>query len=135
MDILKRLDEILKSCGMGRRELALLSGISPSTLQTAFTRQGAISVSNLLKICDTLDLSPNDLLGVTIKGSTFGTRMASARKIKGYTQETLADILGMSTGSVQQYELNKRRPNIDMLKKICTCLEVTPNEMLNMGSE
>ena len=62
----------------------------------------------------------------------LGPRMAAARKRKGITQKELAEKLNLATGTVQQYELGKRRPFIDVLTKIADILEVSVDSLLSV---
>ena len=49
---------------------------------------------------------------------------------KGYTQKQLAEKCGMATGTIQQYELNKREPRREQLQKIATALNVPLYELM-----
>jgi transcriptional regulator with XRE-family HTH domain len=48
----------------------------------------------------------------------FGERIRQARKKKGYTQSELAEIVGISTSSVGQFEVGKNKPTLENLVKI-----------------
>lgn len=61
---------------------------------------------------------------------TLGQIMQKIRKEKGYTQKQLAEKCGMATGTIQQYELNKREPRREQLQKIATALEVPLYELM-----
>lgn len=54
----------------------------------------------------------------------FSTLLRTARKEAGLTQKQLADLLGVATGTVQQWELGARFPRVEMLKKIEDKLEI-----------
>ena len=60
----------------------------------------------------------------------MGKRIKEARKQAGLTQKELAQKLGLATGTVQQYELNKRSPRIEQLKEIASVLDVTLEYLL-----
>lgn len=62
---------------------------------------------------------------------TFGKRMQKTRKLRGFTQEELANKCGVVTGTIQQYELDKRRPKPDMLQKIAYFLHVQTDYLLH----
>ncbi len=53
------------------------------------------------------------------------------RKERGFTQQQLADELGMHIKSYQRYECGTRRPNIYMLLKIADILGVKASELLD----
>ena len=48
----------------------------------------------------------------------FGERVKLARKSKGYTQSRLANLIGISTSSVGQFEVGKNKPTVENLIKI-----------------
>lgn len=52
------------------------------------------------------------------------------RKERGFTQQQLADELGMHIKSYQRYECGTRRPNIYMLLKIADILGVKASALL-----
>lgn len=54
----------------------------------------------------------------------FSLLLKTARKEAGYTQKELADILGVATGTVQQWELGTRFPRVAMLKNIENTLKI-----------
>ena len=57
---------------------------------------------------------------------TIGERIKKARIKSGLTQRELAEQCGLSTGTIQQYELNKRTPkNRDILNTIANVLNVS----------
>lgn len=60
----------------------------------------------------------------------LGPRIAAARKAKDLTQKELAEKLGLATGTVQQYELGKRRPDVDALRQIAALLEVSVDALV-----
>lgn len=61
---------------------------------------------------------------------TLGKRIQEARKNRGITQKQLAEILGTATGTVQQYELDKRQPRMTQLQKIAAALNISVAELL-----
>ena len=57
--------------------------------------------------------------------------MKRIRKERGFTQQQLADELGLHLKSYQRYESGNRRPNIYMLLKIADILGVKASELLD----
>jgi transcriptional regulator with XRE-family HTH domain len=49
----------------------------------------------------------------------FGYKIKLIRKTKGYTQKKFAELLECATISLQQYELGKREPKSEFMKKLC----------------
>lgn len=52
----------------------------------------------------------------------IGTLIRKHRLENGLTQKQLAELLGVATGTIQQYELNKREPRFETLKQLSTVL-------------
>ena len=55
---------------------------------------------------------------------TVGEHIKDLRTQKGLTQKKLAELCGLATGTIQQYELEKRKPKIETLHKIAAALDV-----------
>lgn len=60
----------------------------------------------------------------------IGENLNKLRKNKNMTQEQIAKLLGIGTNSYQKYELNSRKPNIDMLIKLSVIFEVSIDELI-----
>lgn len=54
---------------------------------------------------------------------TLGEKIKYYRKLKGYSQDNLAEKTGLSKMSIRRYEAGERQPGLDALKKIATALE------------
>ena len=54
----------------------------------------------------------------------FGNNLKTLRKEKNITQLELANILGVTTRTIQNYESCKREPNIETLEKLSNYFEV-----------
>ena len=61
---------------------------------------------------------------------TVGENIQKLRKEKGYTQKSLAQMAGVATGTIQQYELGKRQPRLEQLKKIASVFQIYVGELL-----
>ena len=59
----------------------------------------------------------------------FSVRLKEERKFKGYSQQIIAEKLGISQGTYKSYELigekNGREPSLDMIRKIAKILDVS----------
>lgn len=53
-----------------------------------------------------------------------GKNIKAARLYRGFTQEKLANKCNLATGTIQQYELNKRNPKIEQIVKISEALHL-----------
>lgn len=56
---------------------------------------------------------------------TIGERIREQRKKAGLTQKTLGELSETSETTVKQYELGKRQPRIEQLRKIANALGVS----------
>ena len=61
MTVCERIDDILKSRKMSRRQLAIQAGIPPSSLQSAMERNNGISLDMLFSISHVLGVDPRFL--------------------------------------------------------------------------
>ena len=66
---------------------------------------------------------------------TFGEKIKSARKAKGFTQKELADKIGAKHNSVSDWENDKNKPDMDTLESICGVLDITPSYILGTKSD
>lgn len=60
----------------------------------------------------------------------LGDRIRYIRHKQNLTIDKLAELTGLSNGSIRAYEHSDRYPNSDSLVKICNTLKVTPNYLL-----
>ena len=61
----------------------------------------------------------------------IGGIMFKAYRIKrGYTQETLAEILNISTRHLQRIENNENEPSLELLKKIIKILNIDDKDLV-----
>ena len=60
----------------------------------------------------------------------IGRFIAKARKEKGYTQEQLAEKLGVSNRTVSRWENGKNMPDVSLFESLCEALDITVNELL-----
>ena len=61
---------------------------------------------------------------------SFGKRLSSLRKEKGLTQNNLADLLGVSRGTIGMYEIDKRDPDTSTLEKLSNIFNVSIDFLL-----
>lgn len=57
----------------------------------------------------------------------FGKKLKSVRKLKGFTQEKLAEQLELQTQSISQIENGRRAVSFALLENIITVLKVDPS--------
>lgn len=61
---------------------------------------------------------------ITKKDYQLGRKVQKLRKTKGFTQEKLAEKIGVSTTWIGYIEAGYRRPNLKMIYKIANALGV-----------
>lgn len=61
----------------------------------------------------------------------FGNKLAKLRKTNGYTQEKLAEKLGVSRQAVARWEAGETIPDIAMLSCICGIFHVSADYMID----
>lgn len=66
---------------------------------------------------------------------TIGEKIQTARKKAGLTQKKLGEQCGVVTGTIQQYELNKREPKIEQLRKIAAVLNIPVSAFIDELTE
>lgn len=59
-------------------------------------------------------------------------RIRYFRKERGYTQRKLAELSGIATITLQQYELEKREPKLENLQKIADALNIPLAALLDI---
>lgn len=64
----------------------------------------------------------------------MGRRVRAFRKLKGYTQQELADLTGISLAVLGAVERGNRRLEDQILAKIASVLGVTAEELVNPNS-
>ena len=52
------------------------------------------------------------------------------RKKQGYTQETLAEILGISTRHLQRIEKDENEPSLELLRKLIKVLNIEDKDIV-----
>lgn len=61
----------------------------------------------------------------------LGERLRLARKKKGYTQDSLAEAIGVSRGVIYNLEKSKTVPQLIVLNALCDTLQIDKNWLLN----
>ena len=61
---------------------------------------------------------------------TLGRRLIFARKSEGYTQNSLADAIGVSRGVIYNLEKDKNKPQAIVVNAICQALSISKEWLL-----
>ncbi len=59
-----------------------------------------------------------------------GMRLQRLRKNRGWTQQVLADKVGVSRVTVARIEIGNRRPSLELLERLAKALRVKVGELL-----
>jgi len=60
----------------------------------------------------------------------FPKRLVTLRKAQGYTQQSLADAVGMHVNQIKKYEAGSAQPTLSALVKLAQTLHVSIDEMV-----
>ncbi|GAB6044292.1 hypothetical protein JCM17961_49790 [Endothiovibrio diazotrophicus] len=60
----------------------------------------------------------------------FSERVARLRKDKGWTQQTLAEQVGVRVLQIRRYENGSSQPTLEVIKKLAVALGVTADELI-----
>lgn len=66
---------------------------------------------------------------------TVGERIKQARKLKGLTQKQLGELSETSEITVRQYELGKRQPRLEQLRRIASALDVEWTDLVPLEQQ
>lgn len=61
---------------------------------------------------------------------SFGDRLRSARESRGYTQQQIADRMGIDKSTYCGYETGKRQPDVQKIKQLSRILGVSGDDLL-----
>ena len=64
---------------------------------------------------------------------TFGERLKEFRESCGYTQEELAEMVGVAKTTITGYEKGNRKPDVPKIKKLAHALGITGDQLLGTG--
>lgn len=63
----------------------------------------------------------------------IGAKIKKYREEKNLSQKQLAEMIGISNNRLSNWEQGINRPDVDILASICTALEVSPSELLEIN--
>lgn len=64
---------------------------------------------------------------------SFADKLRKARESRGYTQQQVADHMGISKSTYCGYETGKRQPDVQKIKQISNFLGVSGDDLLETG--
>jgi len=75
---------------------------------------------------------PRKLKPPPIDTTPISKQLANIRKMKGFTQYTLADSIGVSRKQISDYERGLALPNSDMIVRLAAALKVSADSLLGL---
>ena len=60
----------------------------------------------------------------------FPSRLIQLRKAQGYTQQVLADAVGLHVNQIKKYEAGSAQPTLPALVKLAQCLHVSLDQLV-----
>jgi transcriptional regulator with XRE-family HTH domain len=60
----------------------------------------------------------------------FANRLSELRKLRGLTQEGLANIVGITKTQIYRYERSGAQPTLDVIKRLAIALSVTTDDLI-----
>ncbi len=67
-----------------------------------------------------------------MKNTLLSKRLKELRKIHNYTQDYVADVLGMTRQTYSHYETGRRNPSPETIYKLATLYNVSVDELLHL---
>ena len=89
----------------------------------------------------------HDVIGLTVRKISailasevrmkvnLNQRMRSTREEKGYSQKKLAELAGVSPGSMSAYELGNKKPPVDVAARIAAVLRVSVDWLFGAAAD
>ena len=68
-------------------------------------------------------------------GDKFNENLRNAREHKGISQKDMAEYIGVAKSTYSLYESGNREPNVNTIKKIADCLNVSADTLLGLNDE
>jgi len=65
----------------------------------------------------------------------FPKRLSALRKQKGFTQQSLADAIGINVSQLKRYEGGTSQPTLEVLRKLSIALSVSADALIFKESE
>ena len=130
------LKKMRKAKGVTQEELAEILGVERSTVGKYESTETIPSVDVLNRIASYFDVSIDYLLGrEQAPISSFKETLKKSRDEKGLSQKALADILGVSQGTIGNWESGVREPNFKTIEKLADFFDVSVDFLLGRNNE
>ena len=78
---------------------------------------------------------PESIMSAILSGKEIGWKLRKLRLQAGWTQESLAEQIGVSVQQIQHYESGKNKMNTDRLQQMARALDVPVQAFFTEGDE
>ena len=123
MKVGENIRKLRKEKGLTQQELADKCGLSKNGLWNYENENREPTIKTLENISKALNVTVNDLISGNVT-TDIGYTIKKLRRRKGMTQEELANKSNISVRTIANYESGKRKPNLEMIIKICNGLNI-----------
>lgn len=134
------IKELRTEAGMTQEELGMLLNVQNAAISKYESGKIPLTGETLLKLSKIFNVSTDYLLGAEEGNTMIGGKIAELRKKLGLNQEELAKKIGVSRSALSLYEIDRREPDLETVKKIASLFGVTTDYLLGaegdtMGTE
>lgn len=134
------IKELRTEAGMTQEELGMLLNVQNAAVSKYESCKVPLTGETLLKLSKIFNVSTDYLLGAEEGNTMIGGKIAELRKEQGLNQKELAKKIGVSRSALSLYEIDRREPDLETVKKIASLFGVTTDYLLGaegdaMGTE
>lgn len=134
------IKELRTEAGMTQEELGMLLNVQNAAVSKYESGNVPLTGETLLKLSKIFNVSTDYLLGAEEGNTMIGGKIAELRKEQGLNQKELAKKIGVSRSALSLYEIDRREPDLETVKKIASLFGVTTDYLLGaegdaMGTE
>ena len=129
-----RLRELRVSEGITQLQMAVILDTSKSNISKYEAGTVEPGMETINEIARFFEVTTDYLFGMETGGNTMiGGKIADLRKELGLNQEELAERLNVKQPTVANWELDRREPDLETVKKIASLFGVTTDYLLGLA--
>lgn len=127
------IKELRTEAGMTQEELGMLLNVQNAAVSKYESGKVPLTGETLLKLSKIFNVSTDYLLGAEGGNTMIGGKIAELRKELELSQEELAERLNVKQPTVANWELDRREPDLETVKKIASLFGVTTDYLLGLA--
>lgn len=127
------IKELRTEAGMTQEELGMLLNVQNAAVSKYESGKVPLTGETLLKLSKIFNVSTDYLLGAEEGNTMIGGKVAELRKEQGLNQKELAKKIGVSRSALSLYEIDRREPDLETVKKIASLFGVTTDYLLGLA--